>query len=103
MLNYWVAVVELLAILFSLFMLFWSWRKIRLSYWFFFAISLLIPALTGTFQGMPRYALHLYPFFLALTFFWQKSYWPTKLTYVLFSIIIFLFGICLFTRGYFFS
>jgi hypothetical membrane protein len=66
MLNYWVAVVEFLAVIFSVFLLLWSWRKIRSLYWVFFAVSLLIPALTGTFQGMPRYALHLYPFFLEL-------------------------------------
>lgn len=64
--TYWVAAMELGFVLFYLGLLLWSLKKIRVSYWIFFAVSILVPMLTGTFQGMPRYGLHLYPMYLVL-------------------------------------
>lgn len=99
--NYWVAVVEVLSVCFYIFFLAIYWKKIRLSYWIFFLISILIPGITGTFQGMPRYSLHVYPFFLMLTlFFYQLPRWA-KITYVCLSLSLAFLFIALFTRGYF--
>jgi hypothetical protein len=100
-LNYWVAFLELAAVLFYCFIAFFSFRKIRFSYWFFFVVSILIPWLTGTFQGMPRYGLHLYPFFLAVSLLVSKEKNWQKFLYFVSMMLIALFVITLFTRGYF--
>ena len=102
-LVFWVAVFEFLSVLFYLAMLVFSFRKIRLSYWIFFAVSILIPSLTGTFAGMPRYGLHIYPFFLSIALFLQSKPLRFKLAYFAVSLVLFLFAITLFTRGYFVS
>lgn len=100
-LTYWVAIVELLFVLFYLYMIIYSYKKIRLSYWIFFVISLLIPSLTGTFAGMPRYGLHLYPLFLSLSLFLKHKRVLVKTIYFIVSLIVFFICIALFTRGYF--
>ncbi len=100
-LNYWVAMCELFFVLFYVTFLIYSFRKIRLSYWIFFALSILIPAMTGTFQGMPRYGLHLYPLFLSLTIFLEKKPLFVKISYFTLCLILLFILLALFTRGYF--
>lgn len=100
-LVWWVALVELGSVIFYLVMLVWSYKKIRASYWIFFAISILIPSFTGTFQGMPRYGLHLYPLFLVLAMFLSQQSRLGKTIYFLVMLAILTFCIVLFTRGYF--
>lgn len=99
--SYFVAVNEFAAVMLYIFLLFYSYKKIRLSYWVFFAVSILIPSLTGTFQGMPRYGLHLYPFFLSLAL-WVSTFprW-FKITCICLSIIYLAVLLSFFTRGYF--
>lgn len=99
--TYWVAVIEFSAFLLYVFMIIYSYRKIRWSYWMFFLLSILIPSLTGTFQGMPRYGLHLYPLFLSLALFLEKRSFPTKMIYFLISTLLLIFCLSYFTRGYF--
>lgn len=102
-LVFWVAAFEALSVLFYVAMLIFSFKKIRVSYWVFFAVSILIPSLTGTFAGMPRYGLHIYPFFLSIAIFLQDKPSKFKLAYFAISLAFFLFAITLFTRGYFVS
>jgi hypothetical protein len=98
---YQVAVLELGFYLWYIILLIWSWGKIRSSYWIFFFCSVLIPSLTGTFQGMPRYGLHLYPLFLA-TAHWLETK-PRWLQTAYFALSICLYVICvtMFTHGIF--
>lgn len=102
-LVFWVAVFEALSVAFYVAMLVFSFKKMRFSYWIFFAVSILIPSLTGTFSGMPRYGLHLYPFFLSIALFLERKSLDFKLRYFIISLALFLFAITLFTRGYFVS
>ncbi len=102
-LVWWVALIELGAVVFYVVMLVWSYKKIRFSYWIFFAVSILIPSLTGTFQGMPRYGLHLYPLFLALALLLSQQSRLVKTLYFLVMLIILTFAVVLFTRGFFFA
>ena len=102
-LNYWVALLEIMAVLLYCQICLLSIKKIRFSYWVFMVISIILPSLTGTFAGMPRYALHLYPFFLAASMLlYSKPRW-FKLLYFNCLIAIMIFVITLFTRGYFVS
>lgn len=98
---YQVALLELFSVLLYIGMMIYSFKRIRLSYWLFFAFSILIPSLTGTFQGMPRYGLHLYPFFLALTLFLENRSNSTRAIYFVISLLLFFYCLIHFTRGYF--
>ncbi len=98
---YWVAVSELAFFLFYVTMMIFSFKKIRLSYWIFFVASISIPAFTGTFQGMPRYGLHLYPFFLSLVLFLNKRPKIIKIIYFVISIALLILATGLYTRGHF--
>ncbi len=98
---YQVALIELFFVLLYIAMLIYSFRKIRLSYWLFFAVSILIPSLTGTFQGMPRYGLHLYPLFLSLFLLLENRPTIVKLIYFVISILLLFYSLAHFTRGYF--
>lgn len=100
-LKYWVAVVELGSVALYFWALLWSFGKIRFSYWVFFAVSILIPSLTGTFQGMPRYGLHLYPLFLVLAMAVSGQSRLGKAIYFLVMTALLVFCVVLFTRGYF--
>lgn len=99
--TYLVAALEALFTVLYILALIWSWGKIRLSYWVMIFFHLLIPTLTGTLQGMPRYGLHLYPLFLIYTLFlkdkpkWVKGVWFTV------SLGLLLFFAAFYTRGYF--
>jgi len=99
--NYWIAALEFGFVLFYAALIVWSFKKIRFSYWVFFVLSILIPSLTGTFQGMPRYGLHLYPLFLTIALFFENKSKLTRMAYLLISIGLMLFYIGFFTRGYF--
>ena len=100
-LNFWVAALELLSVVFYCHVLLVSIKKIRLSYWFFILTAILIPWVTGTFQGMPRYGLHLYPFFLACSLLLSTQSKWLKASYFIISVLILIFILTLFTRGYF--
>jgi hypothetical protein len=98
---YLVALIEFTFVVLYLIAIIYAYKKIRLSYWIFFIISVLIPATTGTFQGMPRYGLQLYPLFLVLYLLIYKRSLVTKVIYVLLLIALSLICVTLYTRGYF--
>ncbi len=98
---YLIASIEFLSLLVYLFFIIYSFKRIRLSYWIFFFVSILIPTLTGTFQGMPRYGLHLYPFYLSVGLWISQKSLYNRIIYFAISIILLIFMLTLFTRGYF--
>jgi hypothetical protein len=100
-LDYWVAFFEIGFFIFYIIVLIYSIKRIRLSYWLLFAISIAIPALTGTFQGMPRYGLHLYPLFLSIGIFLHNKNIYTQVGYFAVSLVLLFIFVALFTRGYF--
>ncbi len=100
-LSYWVATLEFASFALYMTTLIWSFKKIRLSYWIFAAVSILIPSLTGSFAGMPRYGLHLYPLFLTLALCLSKQSGFGKTIYFLAVLALLFFCIALFTRGIF--
>ena len=99
--SYLVALNEQFSVIMYLVGITYSFKKIRLSYWIFFVISIIIPSLTGTFQGMPRYGLHLYPFFLSFVLILSNRGKIFKFLYFAISLTIAFFSIILFTSGFF--
>ncbi|MBI2442433.1 MAG: hypothetical protein HYV40_00805 [Candidatus Levybacteria bacterium] len=99
--EWWIALLEVTAVLFGITMLFVAWKKkVRVSYLVFAVIAFLIPSSTGTFTGMPRYVLVLFPIFIALTLL-KNSKIRFALYAVFFVLQILLFT--LFAKGYFIS
>ena len=78
-----------------------AFRKLRRSYAIFMLLSYLAPTLTGTFAGLPRYVLTIFPGFILLSL-WYGSQKPlVKRIYLAINIIAAAILIALFTRGYF--
>lgn len=73
-------------------------KKIRLSYLAFAILAFLIPTSTGTFTGLPRYVIVLFPMFIALALIKNKR---IKIIYMIASIIISFILLLLFTKGYY--
>ncbi len=99
--EWWVALFELLFFILAISLLFTAWKKkIRFSYLIFGTLCLLIPSLTGTLSGIPRYVSVIFPIFLALALINNKAF---KIIYCAISgALLFLFFM-LFSKGYFIS
>jgi len=93
------ALVEVLAFCFAAIGVYILWKlKVRLSYIIYTLVSLLVPASTGTFTGLPRYIIVLFPLFIIFS--------ALKNRVILISILIlsFILQILLFlyfSRGYY--
>lgn len=102
LLVYWIAVLEFVSLSLYLTIAWYVWKQIRASYGLFMVVLLLLVPFTGTFAGTPRYALHLFPFFIALGVITNRNAW---FRYILGACCLILGFILtgLFTRGYFVS
>jgi hypothetical protein len=98
---YLIAALEALFTVFYMAILFFSWKKIPPTFWVMMFFHWLIPVLTGTLQGMPRYGLHMFPMYYCLALFLQKR--PTWQRRAVLGIFLLLqvFYVMYFTRGYF--
>lgn len=98
-LVFWVALLEFLSFFAYLGLGIYVWRKIRSSYGIFMVVLLLLVTFTGTLAGTQRYALHLFPGFIAMARLLskRKNIWP--FIAVLFLLLGFILT-ALFTRGY---
>lgn len=96
---YFIAILELVSFIFYIFLSLYVLLKSRLSYGVWMIVSLLIPTFTGTLQSMPRYILHLFPAFIALSLIFK-----TRKSFIFVSVISLILQfilVVLFTRGYF--
>ncbi len=75
-------------------------KKIRLSYVVYAILSFLAPAIQGSFSSAPRYAIVLFPSFLAAALWF--SGWPRVLQILIFllSLLLLIIETALFLRGY---
>lgn len=96
-----IALLELISFFFASVMLYISWRKnVGKSYLIFSVLAFLLPVLSGTFSGLPRYVLVIFPVFIALSL--VKSFY-VKLTYTIVSVILLFVLLMFFSRGYYIS
>lgn len=94
-----VALSELSFFLFASIMIYVAWKKkVRISYLIFGILCLLIPASSGTFSGLPRYVLIIFPIFITLALIKSKL---LKIVYSIISIILLFIFFMLFSKGYF--
>lgn len=97
--EWFLAAIELSSVIFAAGLLYLAWRKgIRFSYILFSALSMFLPISSGTFSGMPRYVLILFPVFVAISLL-ENRY--IKIVYVLVSIVLLFMLLVFFSRGYF--
>lgn len=97
--EWWIALLELSSFIFASILLYIAWKKrVRISYLVFALVAFLIPTQTGTFSGLPRYVLILFPIFIALSLIKSKY---IKLVYAIVSIILLAILFSLFSKGYF--
>src|SRR3989344_5551811 len=97
--EWFVALLEFSAFIFGSLMIYIAWKKkIRLSYLIFAITAFLIPASTGTFSGLPRYVLPIFPIFLALALVKNNL---VKIFYILICSALLFILLMLFSKGYF--
>lgn len=97
--EWWIAALELSSFVFAGVLLYIAWKKrVRTSYILFSIIALLIPASTGTFSGLPRYVLILFPIFIGLALIENKFF---KFIYFIISGVLLFLLFALFSKGYF--
>lgn len=97
--EWWIALLELTMFIFCLSVLYIAWRKkIRLSYLFYSLGALFIPASSGTFSGLPRYIILIFPMFLGIALIKNKLF---QMVYLIVSLILSIILLMFFSRGYF--
>jgi Gpi18-like mannosyltransferase len=96
--EWWIALLEIISFIFALLLIYQVWKKLRTSYFIFSLISFLIPTFSGTFSGLPRYILVLFPLFVALALVKNRF---IKSVYLLLSILLLLILFIFFARGYY--
>jgi len=67
LMSYLTTILEFVSVLCAGYTLYYGWiRRISPSLWWYSAVVLLVPTLSGTFSSMPRYILAAFPIFITL-------------------------------------
>lgn len=99
--EWWVAFFELSFFIFALSLFYIAWKKkIRFSYLIFGFLCFLLPVSSGTFSGLPRYILTIFPLFIALALIENKTF---KIIYCVISAVLLFLFFMFFSKGYFIS
>lgn len=97
--EWWIAFLELISFVFVATLLIVAWKKkVRFSYLLFAVLGFLIPASSGTFSGLSRYSLILFPVFIALALVKGRL---TRVLYITISSVLLFILLMLFSKGYF--
>jgi len=99
--EWWVALLELASFIYGAFFLLLAWRqKVRHSYLIFGALAFLVPSLSGTFSGLPRYLIVIFHIFIAMA---QMKSNKFKTLYYLISASLLFLLLMYFTMAYYIS
>lgn len=99
--EWWVALLEISSFVFAAILLFTAFKmKVKTSYLIFGVIAFLIPSLSGTFSGLPRYILIAFPIFIALGLTQNRL---PKIIYLIIAPILLILLLTLFSKGYYVS
>jgi len=97
--EWWIAFLELSLFIFVTVFLYITWKKkIHTSYLIFSVLAFLLPTSSGTFSGLPRYILPLFPIYIVLALSKNKIF---KHLYICASIILQFVLLMFFSKGYF--
>lgn len=78
-----------------------SHKYLRFSYWSYLTLSYLAPSLWGSFVGYPRYMVVVFPIFIFLAHWLERSHPYYKYLYFSTSIILLFSNLLLFAQGVF--
>lgn len=93
------AFLELVSFIFAAILIYLMWKKrMRLSYLIYSIVGLSVPALSGTFTGLPRYVIILFPLFIVSASIKSSL---IKIIYIVLCVILLPLLLILFSRGYF--
>lgn len=99
--EWWIVLLEFSLFIATSYLLFLAWKnKIRVSYLVFSVLAFLVPVSSGTFSGLPRYILILFPIFIVLALI-KNVY--IKLFYFVIGGSVLMVLLALFSRGYYIS
>lgn len=84
-----------------LFVIIFSHKFLRMSYWSYLTLSYFIPTFWGSFVGYPRYMLVAFPLFIYLAHWLEKSHPYYMYLYLFFSSILLVINLLLFSQGIF--
>lgn len=97
--EWWIAMLELFSFAIAFILLYIAWKKkIRTSYLIFSILAFAMPISSGTFSGLPRYILVLFPIFISLSLIKSKL---VQVIYISISIALLVLLTAAFSRGYF--
>ncbi len=97
--DFWIALFELAVFLLVSILIYIGWKKkLNYSYFIFALISFLIPVSSGTFTGLPRYVITIFPLFITLALINNRIF---KFAYAIISTALLFVLLMLFSRGYF--
>ncbi len=97
--EWWISVLEVTTFFAVSFLLYIAWKKrVRLSYVLFSLLCFLVPVVSGTFTGLPRYSIVLFPIFIALSLIENKF---IRYSYFIIGGLLQIILLMLFSRGYF--
>lgn len=97
--EWWIAVLELGVFFFVFGLIVVMWKKrMKLSYRIFTILGILIPVLSGTLSGLPRYILPLFPLFLCIALIENRLF---RMIYMIIGIILSCILLIFFSRGYY--
>lgn len=97
--EWWIALLEVMAFTLGIVLLLIAWKKkVRVSYLIFGFLAFLLPALSGTFSGLPRYLLVIFPIFIALSLIESKF---LKVFYYAISGILLFVLLMYFSKGFY--
>jgi len=100
--EWWIALLELASAFLIGLSLYWSWKlKIRVSYQIYAVCMVILPLLSGTFSGLPRYLTVVFPLFLAVAL--KTHAWSIRRKWLLISLLLLIQMVLVgcFVRGYF--
>lgn len=98
--KYFVVIFEFITATLFLYLLFISFKKVKLSYFIYNLFAFLLPISSGTFSSLPRYVLVLFPSFFILAKILAKNK-KLNLLYWVFNFIFLVISVNLFVSGRF--
>lgn len=97
--EWWISLLEVGLFSLVCLLLFYAWRKhVRASYLLFSLLAFLLPVHSGTFTGLPRYAIVLFPIYIAFGLI--HNVWIRTVILVLSTLLLSVL-LMFFSKGYF--
>lgn len=97
--DWWISALELFSFVFTaIFLIVGYIKRLPVGYILFSLLCFLIPTQSGTFNGLPRYTMVLFPLFLAFALIPNKF---IKIVYCIAGILALFFLLAFFSKGYF--